>query len=261
MTDAILGLPPHVRQRLAKALESGALGAGCTLTAVRSVLGLREGAETVVGALAELQRHGISGPASAAWLRMLEESVRRTRKPDLVWSGPEVPGVGARRTRQVYEELVGAANHTIWASTFAYFDGPRAFEPLAKRMSEVPGLRIMLLLNIQRRWGDTTAADHLVSSFADRFWGRDWPGSSRPMVYYDPRSLELDGAKGVLHAKAIVTDDESVFITSANLTEAAHDRNIEIGLLVRDPALALSVTSHFRALVDQRLLRPLPTKR
>jgi hypothetical protein len=35
-------------------------------------------------------------------------------------------------------------------------------------------------------------------------------------------------------------------------------RNIEIGLLFRDRALAASVSSHFRALIDRSLLRPLP---
>jgi phosphatidylserine/phosphatidylglycerophosphate/cardiolipin synthase-like enzyme len=54
----------------------------------------------------------------------------------------------------------------------------------------------------------------------------------------------------VLHAKAAVADDEAVFVTSANLTEAALDRNIEVGLLVRDRALAPSVSSHFRGLID-----------
>ncbi len=125
-------------------------------------------------------------------------------------------------------------------------------------MDERPELSVTLLLNIQRRWGDTTAAEHLVRKFADRFWGTDWPGSSRPMVYYDPRSLEMDGPAGVLHAKAVVADDEVVFITSANLTEAALDRNIEIGLLVRDRALAATVSRHFRVLIDRELLRPLP---
>ena len=59
-------------------------------------------------------------------------------------------------------------------------------------------------------------------------------------------------------AKAVVVDDERVFVTSANLTEAALDRNIEIGLLVRDRALALGVTSHFRGLIEPMLLEPLP---
>ena len=146
----------------------------------------------------------------------------------------------------------------IWACSYAYFDGPRAFEVLARRMDEKPELRVTLLLNIQRRRGDTTAAEQLVRKFADRFWGTDWPGVSRPRVYYDPRSLEPDGPAGVLHAKAVVTDDRAVFVTSANLTEAALDRNIEIGLLVRDPAIAATVSTHFHTLVEQRLLLQLP---
>ena len=56
----------------------------------------------------------------------------------------------------------------------------------------------------------------------------------------------------------MVAHEERVFITSANLTEAALDRNIEIGLLVRDRALALGVTSHFRGLIERKLLDPLP---
>ena len=179
-------------------------------------------------------------------------------KPDLVWSGPEVPGVHARDTRRVYEELLGSAERSVWASTYAFFDGPRAFEVLARRMDAVPDLQVTLLLNIQRKRGDTTAADQLVRKFADRFWGTDWPGASRPSVFYDPRSLDEGGPAGVLHAKAVVTDDESVFVTSANLTEAALDRNIEIGLLVRDAALAATVISHFRGLIERRMLAPLP---
>ena len=59
--------------------------------------------------------------------------------------------------------------------------------------------------------------------------GTDWPGASKPAVYYDPRSLDPSGPTGVLHAKAVVVDGEAVFVTSANLTEAALDRNIELG--------------------------------
>jgi phosphatidylserine/phosphatidylglycerophosphate/cardiolipin synthase-like enzyme len=119
-------------------------------------------------------------------------------------------------------------------------------------------VRVTLLLNIQRKRGDTTSADQLVRRFADRFWTADWPGASRPEVYYDPRALEPEGPAGVLHAKAVVVDDELVFVTSANLTEAALDRNIELGLLVRDRPLAASVSTHFRALIERGLLLLLP---
>lgn len=260
MIDAFLGLPAHVRKRLATALEAGFLAVPYSGASLRSVLGTPNDGEEIVAALLELERLGIAGPAASAWIRTVDEAVSRSPRPDLVWSGPEVPGLHARDTRLVYEELLGSAEHSIWASTYAFFDGPKAFDVLARRMDARPELRVTLLLNIERKKRDTTTADQLVRRFADRFWDNDWPGSSKPTVFYDPRSLEPDRPSGVLHAKALVADDEVVFVTSANLTEAAFDRNIEMGLLVRDRALAASVSSHFRVLIDRGLLHLLPTK-
>lgn len=258
MNDALLSLPVNVRHRLVTALETGLISVPCTESALRSSLGAHEGLSDVAAALGELEGMGLSGRACAAFIQAVDEVQARQLKPDLVWSGPEVAGLHARDTRRVYEELLGSAEHSVWASSYAYFDGPRAFEVLAKRMDAVPGLSVTLLLNIQRKRGDTSAADELVRRFADRFWGTDWPGAARPAVFYDPRAVELDGPGGVLHAKAVVADDETVFVTSANLTEAAWDRNIEIGLLLRDRALAASLVCHFRGLIDRALLSPLP---
>jgi phosphatidylserine/phosphatidylglycerophosphate/cardiolipin synthase-like enzyme len=258
MIDAVLALPAHLRKRLASGLESGLLATPYSITSLRSVLGSLEGDEDLVGALLELERLGISGPSAAAWIRTAEEASSRVPRPDLVWSGPDVPGLHARDTRRVYEELLGSAERSVWASTYAFFDGPRAFEVLARRMDSRSGLRVTLLLNIQRGRGDTTAPEKIVRRFADHFWTKDWPGSSRPSVYFDPRSLDLDGPAGVLHAKAVVADEEAVFVTSANLTDAALERNIEIGLVIRDRALAASVLSHFRVLIERGLLHPLP---
>jgi len=153
MSDVLLDLPSHLRDRLVGALESGLLGPSPTLASLRSVLGDREDAEDLAASLLELGRVGISGPAAAAWLRTVERAAARTRKPDLVWSGPEVPGLHARDTRRVYEELLGSAERSIWASTYAFFDGPKAFEVLARRMETTPALRVTLLLNIQRKKG------------------------------------------------------------------------------------------------------------
>jgi phosphatidylserine/phosphatidylglycerophosphate/cardiolipin synthase-like enzyme len=97
-----------------------------------------------------------------------------------------------------------------------------------------------------------------VRRFTDHFWTTDWPGLSRPSVFYDPRALDPEGPGGVLHAKAVVADDEAVFVTSANLTEAAFDRNIELGVLLRDRALALTIGGYFQTLIDRDLLKPLP---
>jgi phosphatidylserine/phosphatidylglycerophosphate/cardiolipin synthase-like enzyme len=258
MNDVLLELPSHLRERLVSALASGQLGPSPTVASLRSVLGNLACPQDVATALAELGQLGIAGPAAAAWIRTIDRAASRTRKPDLVWSGPEIPGLYARDTRRVYEELLGSAQHSLWASTYAFFDGPKAFEILARHMDATPALTVTLLLNIQRKRGDTTSSETLVRKFADHFWATDWPGSSHPRVFYDPRALDPDGPGGVLHAKAVVADDERVFITSANLTEAALDRNIEVGVLVRDRAFALTLGAYFRGLIDRELLKPLP---
>ena len=199
MTEALLALPAHLRERLAHALDSGTLAPPYGAAAVGAAVGGASQSAAVARAVTELHGLGVSGRGCAAWLRGLD---------------------------------------------------PR-------RMDATPGLSVTLLLNVQRKKGDTTDADHLVRRFADRFRTEEWPGSARPRVFYDPRSLDPDGSAGVLHAKAVVVD-EAVFVTSANLTEAALDRNIEIGLLVRDRTRAATMTRHFTTLIERSLLRPLP---
>lgn len=258
MTRALLDLPAHLRRRLAQALDSGALAAPFTPDALRRVLGLGDAADGLVAALERWEALGVAGPAKAAWLRSLEEVEGRREGPEFVWSGPEVQGLHARGTRQALEASLAAARRSVWLSTYVFFDGARAFEPLARRMDEAPEVRVTLLLNIERKRGDTTRADDLVRRFADRFWKQDWPGTRRPRVFYDPRSLAPDRPEGVLHAKALVVDDELAFVTSANLTEAALDRNVEMGVLLRDRAFAQTVVKHFQNLIDRNLLAPLP---
>lgn len=258
MIERLLDLPPHVRERLAMALETGLLTGSSSVTALQSVLGTEQWLATTSQALLEFARLAVPSPAIAAWIRSLGKAEARSPRSDLVWSGPEVRGAPARDTRRVYEELVGSAEHSLWVSTYAFFDGPRAFESLARRMDAATGLRAMLLLNLQRKRGDKTSSDHLIRRFTERFWCVEWPGNSRPHVFFDPRALDVDGPGGVLHAKAVVADDEAVFVTSANLTESALDRNIELGLLVRDRSLAASISSHFCGLIDRGLLSPLP---
>ena len=247
-----------MRSRLLSALESRQLVPPYSEVAVRSTVG-GDHQDGILQVLREWERIGVSPETGVIWLNSLARAADRAPAPDFVWTGPEVVGLHARDTRRVYEELIGSAQHSIWLCSYAFFDGPTAFATLAGRLDSNPLLKVTLLLNIERRRGDTTAADSLVRRFADHFWGEAWPGTARPRVYYDPRSVADDGPGGVLHAKAVVTDDETVFITSANLTEAAFDRNIELGLLVRDRTLAATTVLHFQTLIEQGLLHLLPS--
>ena len=256
MIRDLAALPTYLRKRLAQALDSGRLVPPYSPVSLQSVLGRAD--ENILAALRELADMGVAGRAAANWLRALDAATEPAGRPGLVWSGPEVEGVPARDTRRVYEELFSSARRSIWAVSYAYFDGPRVFDLLAKRMEAIPELRVTLLLNIDRGHLDTSSPGEVVRRFADRFWKKDWPGRVRPAVFYDPRSVDPD-APGILHAKAVVADDKRVFVTSANFTAAALDHNIELGLLVRDRVLALSVVKHLRGLIDHSLLRTLPT--
>ena len=97
----------------------------------------------------------------------------------------------------------------------------------------------------------------MVARFATDFWQKHWPGTKRPQVYYDPRSVRKD-LVGKVHAKVVVADEARALITSANLTARAWDDNIELGVLIGDPALASGVVDHFQGLIDLGHLRALP---
>lgn len=257
MIEPLLELPPNSRERLAHALATGSLPLRANSLVLCAATGIQAG-EGVLKALATLENQGLDSKGAAALIGALDSIEARRRKPDLVWSGPEAPGVHARDTRQVYEELISGAERSLWLSSYAYFDGPTTFASLAEKLDRTPSLQVHLLLNVQRPRGDTTIASELVASFAHKFWAEDWPGKRRPEVFYAPSSLEANGIRGVLHAKVIVSDDEKLFVTSANLTEAAFDRNIEAGLLVRDRVLALSMVRHFAGLIENRVLLRIP---
>jgi len=95
-----------------------------------------------------------------------------------------------------------------------------------------------------------TRKDALLRRFAERFMRQEWPGPRMPELFYDPRSLAGgDGLRASLHAKCVVVDGAKAFIGSANLTEAAQLRNIEIGVMLADKVIAGAVERHVEALI------------
>jgi phosphatidylserine/phosphatidylglycerophosphate/cardiolipin synthase-like enzyme len=130
--------------------------------------------------------------------------------------------------------------------------GPRTDHPPHARYAK----EVLPIANIHRRHQDQTASLVLVRELATRIRDQIWPGKRLPEVFYDPRSLETEGNKrAVLHAKTVVVDGRFTLLTSANFTEAAHERNIEAGVMVDDPRLAERVTRQFDHFVEARVLR------
>ena len=64
------------------------------------------------------------------------------------------------------------------------------------------------------------------------------------------------GKPGKLHAKCAVVDD-AVLVSSANLTDDAFNRNIEIGVLIHGSVLAEQLKRHFEMLIEAGVLKQL----
>ncbi len=217
---------------------------------------------------AELRSMGDDGMTAAHIARLLRLLAQERQaaqsiadRIELVWSGPELPGNTSRDTSVVVRQLFREAKHSLLIASYAIDKGERAhalFGELAARMDAEPDLSVRLFLNIQRPYKDETPEAILLRQFADTFRNGIWPGERLPEVFYDLRALEIgQGRKACLHAKAVVVDEERVFISSANFTEAAHERNIEAGVLVDDASLATSLQSQFESLLKARDLRAL----
>jgi phosphatidylserine/phosphatidylglycerophosphate/cardiolipin synthase-like enzyme len=58
-----------------------------------------------------------------------------------------------------------------------------------------------------------------------------------------------------MHAKTVVFDRNVSFVTSANFTGAAQGRNIEAGVLLRQPSLAARLHGYFGGLNGTGVLR------
>ncbi|MBI4601329.1 MAG: phospholipase [Planctomycetes bacterium] len=212
----------------------------------------------------ELQRLSAEGlrPDHLAWFleALAAERGGRTgvlEAVDLVSTGPEAPGAANRDTAIVVRELFAAARRHVLVAGYAVHQGRQVFQALAERMDLDPALRVRMFLDVRRPQGDTSADSEVLARFATRFRRDEWPGRRLPEVYHDPRSLALDPARRAsLHAKCVVVDREVAFISSANFTEAAQERNIEVGVLIRSASLAAKIAHHFESLAEAGYLVP-----
>lgn len=174
---------------------------------------------------------------------------------DLVTTGPDVPGISNRDTSVVVRQLFSHATRSVMVVGFAVYQGKQVFAKLAEAMDNDPGLDVKLLLNIHRD-SSIDNPDIAVARFLHNFKEKQWPTNRRlPKLYYDPRSLseEAEG-RSVLHAKCVVVDDERAFVSSANFTEAAQKRNIEVGVRIDSAVIAKQLSHHFNLLIEHDVL-------
>jgi phosphatidylserine/phosphatidylglycerophosphate/cardiolipin synthase-like enzyme len=83
--------------------------------------------------------------------------------------------------------------------------------------------------------------------------------AARTHLYYWPlekRERNQAGRPGKLHMKCAIVDDVAL-IGSANLTDDAFNRNMELGMLVREQTTVETISEHFRELIRVKVLVPI----
>jgi phosphatidylserine/phosphatidylglycerophosphate/cardiolipin synthase-like enzyme len=246
---------------LARAIDSGQLVPPYNPMSVLRYVPNRD-VIPVAAELGELYVHGMQPHHVALMLRLLgEERQERSRAEDLaelVWSGPEVTGSATRHTAVVIRDLFASAKRSVLAACFAIYQGRELFKTLANRMEEISELRVRVFLNVPRPGMIESSEGQILRQFIETFRTIHWPGQKLSELFYDPRSLFADPvARASLHAKCVVVDEERAFITSANFTEAAQERNIEAGVLLSIPGIAKALCTQFENLVSRGILKAL----
>lgn len=190
------------------------------------------------------------GPHKAGLASMLELALaaRRSRPSlELVWTGPSTSVVPVRRTEQVLFELIQEAKQMLTIMSFGVFQVPRLVEALEDAVARGLILRIVLGdREADSEWAIENQRAQLgtISHRASLYW---WP--------HERRLRDANGRAGLMHAKAAIADSRIAFLTSANLTEAALERNMELGILIRGGGVPGSIERLLDALIEQSELK------
>jgi phosphatidylserine/phosphatidylglycerophosphate/cardiolipin synthase-like enzyme len=177
--------------------------------------------------------------ASEARLR-----VERELGVELVWTGPTTRFVPTRRTDQVLLDLIASATRDFFLVSFVAYDVPSVVTALNDAASR--GARIRILLEASASQGGTLNYDpaaimRLCVPMAELF---TWKEKPEPFV------------DGKVHAKVALVDGTRAFITSANLTGHALEKNMEAGVLIQGGQVPRLLNDHLNSLIDVGSLRP-----
>ena len=179
----------------------------------------------------------------APMLQVALAAKRAAPTTELVWTGPSTPVVPVRRTEQVLCDLIRSAERRLTMTSFGIFQVPRLMEELERSLERDVALRIVL--------GDREAHSDQEIDRQRQQLGRavatgasllQWPAERRPR--------DEQGHAGLMHVKAAVADSRVAFLTSANLTEAALERNMELGVFIRGGNLPASIDRLVDALIE-----------
>lgn len=166
---------------------------------------------------------------------------------ELVWSGPMIVQSTFRRTDRAWVDVIDAARVTLWLASFSVGAVERVEESLLLALDR--GVDVRLLFERSTDSGGALRYDGFTS-FDCRVLERSSFYSWTP----SKRDFSPNGSIALMHAKTVVADAHTMFITSANLSGAALDRNLEVGVIVRGGPQPRWLHERFEALVAGGLI-------
>lgn len=161
---------------------------------------------------------------------------------ELVWTGPTTPFVSARRTEQALLQVINAAETTLFITSFVAYD----VSGIVKALNEASnrGVIISMLLESSMDHGGSINID-VIGKMRTRV------PSAQLFAWRDKVEPFIDGR---VHAKVAVADGGMCFITSANLTGYAMEKNMEAGVLITGGHIPRLLDQHLRSLVDTNVV-------
>ena len=174
-------------------------------------------------------------------------AVRSEHSVSLVWTGPQTEVSGLRSTRAVLSTLVANATESLVLLSFASYDVAELTVSLADATAR--GVKVTLILETPDNPGGplTFGPTHPFNPIKTTASFYRWPLEAREAFF---------ATTARLHAKCVIADRSSVLITSANLTSAGINDNIELGILIEAGPLPERLSRHLELLIEAEMLEP-----
>lgn len=249
LLDAISALVSLVSPEKVQAVASRIrlIEASQAATVLPSVVGTPM-AGAVVEQLAAAWKRTTVGPGELASMLLAASHVYTKavseQSTELVWTGPTTPFVSARRTEQALLQVINSAERSLFITSFVAYDVSSIVKAL--NAAKDRGVVISMLLELSHKHGGSITFDAI--------------GKMRALIptarLYAWRDKSAPFSDGSVHAKVAVADGRMCFITSANLTGHAMEKNMEAGVLISGGRIAKLLDAHLRSLVETRIVSP-----
>jgi cardiolipin synthase len=165
---------------------------------------------------------------------------------ELVWTGPKTGLIPTRQTEQVMLEVIDSAQNDLFLVTYVFYKASSIVAALNTAVAR--GVSVNILLESSTEHGGTVRGD-CVATVREAI-----PGAVT-FVWAGPSRLVDGGAlSAAVHAKCAVADRTLAFISSANLTSAALERNMELGMLIRGGSVPAQLRQHLAALIATKVI-------